>query len=158
MAVNESTGWARARLVGTGFPTGFANGCIELYSGAQPASADLPMVGTLLGRVTKNGNTWVAGTPTNGLNFIVADRFVIKTADTWVLKGLAAGVAQSWRLLANPPDDGAASDTAFRIDGAVGTLADLGSDYQMFLPSTDITTDTSLVIDNWWYGVPPFGA
>lgn len=157
MAVNESTGWARARLVGTGFPTGFANGCIELYSGVQPASADLPPVGTLLGRITKNGDAWVAGSPANGLNFVVADRFVIKTADTWVLKGLAGGVARSWRLLPNSADSGSASTTAFRIDGAVGTLDALGSDCQMFLPSVDITTSTSLVIENWWYGVPPFG-
>lgn len=157
MATNESTGWTRARLNGAGFPAAFANGCIELYSGLPPISADHPMAGTLLARITKNGGSWTAGTPTNGLNFIVADRYVIKNTDTWVLKGLAGGTAQSMRLLANTPDSGVLSDTAYRIDGAVGSLDDLGADFQLFLPTATITVATSIVINNWWYGVPPFG-
>lgn len=158
MAVIESTGFAAAKAAA--FVAAFQYGCIEIYDGEQPASADLAPSGLLLARVTAGGGAWTPGSPTNGLRYLAAGRFAIQdNVQTWVLKGLASGTARSFRVLPNAADSGLASATALRVDGAIGITDDVGTgDAQLFLPSTAITAATSIVINNWWYAVPPLGA
>ena len=54
MALRFSTA-LRSAVIGTvGMAGALSTGIIEIYTGAQPASADDPVAGTLLGRVTLN--------------------------------------------------------------------------------------------------------
>lgn len=157
MAVNSSTGFANAILGANSFETLFRYGCVQVYSGAQPASANLAPTGTLLGRITKDGGTWSAGSSTNGLVFVRDGRTVRKNpADSWVLTGLASGIAGWFRWLPNQADPGTNSTTAIRIDGAIG-LRDAVGDFQLFLPNLSMSLSSTHLIADWWYSIPPFG-
>lgn len=157
MAVVVSTGYASRILGPHSFPSIFQDGCMEIRTGAQPGSADMPPTGALVGRITRDGGAWTAGSPANGLRFGLAVRFVAKAAGhAWQLRGLATGVAGWCRLLGNPYDAGEFSTDMPRIDGAVGLVSGAG-DAQLRLPSLNITTDTLITIDQWWYAVPPLG-
>lgn len=154
MAVRISTGYADLILGNSSFAGIFLNGAIEIYSGAQPASADDAATGTLLGRITRDGGAWSPGSPSNGLQFTKEGRYVSKNAaHSWTLVGVATGTAGWCRLRGNATDVGASS-TMPRIDGAVG-LIDTAGDYQLLLPTLSITTSSSIAITSWWYALPP---
>lgn len=119
MTVRLSTG-LRNKLVGTtGFSSVFANGVMEIYSGAQPATADAAATGTLLGVVTLNSGAFVPGSPTNGLTFAEpADGEVLKSG-VWSFNGIAVGTAGWFRLKGNAADAGGVSTTLARVDGSI---------------------------------------
>ena len=150
-----STGFVHRRNNGESFADIFNNGVIEIRSGVQPASADAAVTGTLLARITRNGGLWVAGSPSNGLQFVASGRFVAKHPDhVWRLVGIANGIAGYYRLLPNEADDRLPSTTAARIDGAIGQ-ADASGNFQMFMPSLSITASLNEVVPHFWRGTPP---
>jgi hypothetical protein len=102
----------------------FNGGVIDIYSGTRPTSADNTASGTLLGTITKNGGTFIAGTLTNGLRFdVAADGSIDKpSTDVWQFTGVAAGVATWFRLRGNAADSGASSTTLPRIDGSIAAF------------------------------------
>lgn len=119
MTIRLSTG-LRDRLVGTtGFSSTFANGVIEIYTGAQPASADAAVTGTLLGTVTLNSGAFTPGTATNGLTFAAPSGGVVSKSGVWSFNGVANGTAGWFRLKGNAVDAGGVSTTAPRLDGTV---------------------------------------
>lgn len=153
MAVRVSTGYANAILGATSFASLFHNGCIEIRSGAQPASADMTATGTLLARITRDGDPWTAGGSSGGLQFVRDGRYVRKEpAHLWMITGLDSGTAGWFRLVGNAPDSGF-STILPRIDGTVGLSG--GGDVQMFLPNLSITSATLVPQDAWWYAIPP---
>lgn len=128
MTIRASTGLANAMLGTVGLQGALADGVLRIYSGAQPASADAAVTGTLLIEVTLNGGAFVHGSPTNGLNWDTpVSRTISKPgADTWRGNGIADGVCGWARYCANPLDDGSASTLLSRIDMSVGkTTGDL---------------------------------
>lgn len=122
MSERLSTGLANALL--TSWATLFTNGVMEIYTGTQPATSDLAETGTLLVVITKNGDEFIGGQPTNGLNFgTPVDGVMDKAAaEVWTGLAIADGVAGWVRFYDNTYTKGA-STTAKRFDGAVSTLA-----------------------------------
>lgn len=122
MALRFSTGLRNATIGIIGMAGALANGVIEIYTGAQPASANDPVTGTLLGTVTTNGAVFTPGSPTNGLTFAAAaNGAVAKSASNWQFSGLANGTAGWFRFKANAVDAGALSTTHVRLDGSIAT-------------------------------------
>lgn len=121
MALRFSTGLRNGILNATGIKEALADGVIRIFTGAQPATADSAVSGTLLLEVTVNGGAFVHGTATNGLEFDApADGVLSKAAaETWRGSGLATGTAGWFRFCANPVDSGGSSTTLARIDGSV---------------------------------------
>lgn len=157
MTVRTSTGFVSRILGPYAFDTVFHNGCIEVYEGPQPATADLAATGVLLARITRDGLAWTPGGSSGGLQFERSGRYAYKAyGHTWRLKGLATGTAGWWRLLPNAYDHGAADMALPRIDGAV-RLADSEADGSLTLNTLSITPATDISIDHWWYGMPPLG-
>jgi len=157
MAVNPSTGFCDRLLGGQSFESIFQDGCIEVRTGAQPADADQAPTGTLLGRITRDGLTWTAGSPTGGLRYETNGRYAIKQPDhIWTLTGIAAGTAGWFRMLPNASDSGLLSAVAPRIDGAIALLATPG-DTQFFMNNTTIALASAHDINNWYYVMPPVG-
>lgn len=157
MATLVSTGYAAAILGPQSFDQIFRYGCIEVYSGSQPDSADAPPTGVMLARITRGG-AWAPGASDNGIEFVRSGRYAMKPSDhQWFLQGVAPGTAGWFRLRANAPEDAARSVTAPRIDGAIG-LDGVAADTQLFLPDLTIGPSTNVVISNFWYAVPPIGA
>lgn len=150
MTVKLSTGFRNALLNNQSFSEIFSAGVIAVYSGAQPASADGAPTGTLLGYITKDGAAFVPGSPTNGLNWGAAAGGVIgKNSDNWRLAGAAAGTAGWFRLMGNAADNGLASTTLPRIDGAVAT-----SGGELNLSSLTVAVGSITTIDTFNYGIP----
>ncbi|HGM6931339.1 TPA: hypothetical protein ACKQDF_000804 [Stenotrophomonas maltophilia] len=156
MAVNTSTGFESLILGPLAFEAIFRAASIEIRSGPQPETADMPASGTLLARITADGGVWQAGSADNGLRFVRNARYVYKDpAQRWVLRGLAAGAAGWFRLLGNAPDGGGLSFDTPRIDGAIGLDDDSLGDFQMRLPTLALTADTSIEFGEWWLATPP---
>lgn len=139
-----STGLRNGILNATGIKEAMADGVIRIYSGAQPASADNAVTGTLLLEVTVNGGAFAHGTATNGLEFDAPASGILAkaAAEAWRGTGLADGVAGWFRFCANPVDTGGSSTTLARIDGSVGrSAADLN------LSNVNIETGVPNTID-----------
>lgn len=126
MAYKYSTGFVNEILAA--IAAKLNNGCIEVYTGSPPTTADAPVKGTLLGIITSGGLEFTAGSPTNGLQFETnaADNTINKSASqVWQFKALDNGTAGWLRIKANAVDSGGNSTTALRIDG---TIAAYGGD------------------------------
>ena len=145
MALRFSTGLRNGALDSTGIRAALANGVIRIYSGAQPASADNAVQGTLLMTVSVDGGAFAHGSPTNGLNFDAAVGALMAkaVAETWKGTGLADGIAGWFRFSGNPSDSGALSTTLARIDGSVAkTGGDLAISNVNIVTSAPNTIDT----------------
>lgn len=113
-------------VIGTGGNGGsldelLRDGVIDVYTGSQPATADLTESGTKLLRITKSSGAFTPGTETNGLNLATAAAGVSskESGETWSGVGLAAGTAGWFRYYDNNATTGASS-TAVRFDGVCG--------------------------------------
>lgn len=149
MTVRLSTGLRNLLAGTTGFSAAFANGCIEIYTGTQPATADSAPTGTLLGTVTLNSGAFTPGSPTNGLTFAAAANGAVSKSGTWSFNGVANGVAGWFRLKANAVDAGGISTTAIRLDGSVATS---GADLN--LSNITIATGAPNTIDTFTWTQP----
>ena len=149
MTIRLSTG-LRTNLAGTtGFGATFANGVIEVYSGAQPATADAAVTGTLLGTVTLNSAAFTPGTATNGLTFAAAAAGAVAKSGVWSFAGVAAGTAGWFRLKANAVDAGAISAVLPRLDGSIAVS---GADLN--LSNVTIAVGAPTTVDSFTWTQP----
>lgn len=124
MTVRISTGLATTQM--TALSTAMTDGVIAVYDGVQPSSADDAPNGTFIGYVTKDGNAWVDGDTTDGLEFAAAAAGVLakSTSQTWRLTArsdLSGTATARWaRFIQNTGETGALSTSLKRIDFAVG--------------------------------------
>lgn len=131
----------------------FGGGAIRVFSGPQPASADDPEQGTLLGLVTRLGHPWSASTLTGGLVFLRQGPFITNMpGDRWLLVPNATATAGWWRLVATPADSGGADYNAPRIDGAIGVIG--GTD-EMQLQSAALVVGNAVDVQSFFYTIPP---
>ncbi len=151
MSVKYSTGVLNRLLGENGVDTGadglrgiFKDCVIDVYTGGQPATPDSAATGTKLGQVTINAGAFTEGVATNGLEFDAPANAILSkaAADSWQFKGLANGVAGWFRLRGNAVDNGAASTTLPRIDGAIGTT---GGD--MIMSNVNVVLDAISTVD-----------
>jgi hypothetical protein len=139
MAIRLSTG-LRNKLVGTdgqGFGEVMNNGVIDLFTGAQPASANHVETGTKLCRISSTSGTAAE----DGVKFGTAgDGTLVVGSPAWSGVNLADGVAGWFRFYGSGGVTGT-SGTAIRFDGAVGVS---GSDLD--LTHTNLAKDATLTI------------
>lgn len=150
---------ATATLVGVSggsFADLFRNGVMDIYSGAQPASADAAETGTKLMRITEGSGAFVAGAPGNGLRFaatcVTANEITKDLSQVWSGVGLAAAgtgtVAGYFRLYANDATTGL-STSAIRMDGNCSMTA-----YPMRMSSTTIVEGATVTVDSFVVKIP----
>lgn len=136
MAFRLSTGFRTAILNSGGTNSVkdlLNNGWLDIYTGAQPVSADYVETGTKLVRISSTSG---AGTA-DGVKFGTAATGVLPlTTPTWQGQVLVTGVAGWFRLYGSSGTGGLAgtSGTAIRIDGAVGVA---GADLNLTHTSLD---------------------
>lgn len=133
MTTKVSTG-LRNKVLDTGsLKSRLALGFLKLYSGAEPATADAAVTGTLLSTIS------VGGTGTGlSLDAAAVGGVIAKAAEVWSGPIVATGVAGYWRFSA-AGDTGASSITEERIQGSIGLA---GADIN--LSSTSLTTNAAL--------------
>lgn len=140
----------RNNLAGAiGFAATFANGIIEIYSGAQPANADAAPTGTLLGTVTLGSGAFTPGVATNGLTFAAASGGAVSKLGVWSFNGVAIGTAGWFRFKANAVDAGGVSAVLPRLDGSVAVS---GADLN--LSNISITVAAPVTIDTFTWTQP----
>jgi hypothetical protein len=141
--IRLSTGLQIAVMGLYGFQSMMNFGVIEVRSGSQPATADGFPTGTLLARVTHEGDPFVPGV-SGGLE-IGNDSGVLAKVGNWRLQGVASGTAGWWRWKWNAPDDDSFSLYYPRVDGAVGESFILGDTAITPATDTEITEFTFFV-------------
>lgn len=150
MAFRLSTGLRNAMMKDNGFKEAMDTGIIEVYSGAQPASADAAETGTKLLRITKDSGAFVAGVATNGLVFETDPEAgtIAKSSDVWSGVGLADGIAGWYRFYSNAYGTGS-STSAVRFDGSCAT-----ANSQFNMSTTTIKTGVPVTVDTCAYTMP----
>lgn len=158
MATRVSTGHRNKMLGEQGVETG-ANGfkgiykyCyIDLYSGAQPTTADDAATGTLLGHVTLDGGTFGEGVTTYGLVWDTpANGSISKpSAANWKFTGLATGTIGWFRIRGNAADNGLSSTTLPRVDGTAGITSG-----ELRLTVLDVVLGTPGVVSSATFALP----
>lgn len=141
---NMSSGLKNWLLATGSFSGAFDRGVIELYSGAPPASADEPHAGTLLGKITTDGEPFTPGQINGGLRFLIIPQLAGATkffGDSWVATFTAAGVVGSWRLKTNVDDPNVQSFAHPRLDGVLGSEAN-----ELYLPQTTVDVGDTVPI------------
>lgn len=124
-----------------------AHGVLCIYTGSQPASADVAPTGTKLLEITESSGAFTKGTLTNGLQWHAPVAGVIgKDSTTWSDAGLATGTAGWFRFYANNFETGA---NGLCFDGAVGT-----SGAELNLSSTSIVLAATTTIDEFEVTLP----
>lgn len=132
MTIKASTG-LRNRMLDTGsLKSRLALGFIKIYTGAEPATADAAVTGTLLSTIS------VSGTGTGlSLDAAASGGALSKSAEVWSGPIVATGVAGYYRYAA-AGDTGVSSTTEERIQGSVGLA---GADLN--LSSVSLTTNAA---------------
>lgn len=145
MTIKASTGLRDGTLVTGSLRSLLNGGRINIYAGAEPATADAALGGaTLLCAVTVNST----GT---GINFdTTASGGVLQKApgEVWSGVNAATGVASFYRHVA-AGDAGDASTTAARLQGTIGIA---GADLN--LSSTSLTSGATQTIDYYSVALP----
>jgi len=151
--IRVSTGFKRAFYGGINFSQAFLSGCIELLDGDMPASPNDPPVGTVIGRITRNGGVYTHGMPANSLNYELNSFGEIRkpAADVWVLSGLAAGTV-TWGRVFSGADSKTLSVTDARIDFQVNPLDGSG----MHITDATLGVATQREVTFFLLGIPPF--
>lgn len=99
--IRMSRGLKNAVLFSSPMISALAFGTIDVYTGAQPASANDSPTGTFLGRITRDGLSWTEGATQGGLTFLAAatPSLLIKpAAHSWVLTAENGGEAGWFRF------------------------------------------------------------
>ena len=132
--LKTSTGLA-AHLACTGsLKAAFDGGLIKVYSGTEPAGADDAATGDLLWTISVDGDgTGLTFDPTP-----VGRAMVKPSAAVWA-GPTTAGTAGYFRLVASG-DDGLASTTQKRVQGAVGAVAGV----DMYMTDPVLVTNAAL--------------
>lgn len=156
MTTKMSSG-LRSRLLGVESFSGIlGGGCIKVFTGTQPASADQPEQGTLLGLITVDGHPWSDADTSYGTRWDRLNTFMgIPVSDAWRLAAVASGTAGWFRIVGGSPDGGAASQTAPRIDGSIGTTAAPGD---MIWGDLDLVAGKSYPITDVFFVLPPLSS
>ena len=125
----------------------FLYGVLCIYTGSQPATADIAPTGTKLLEITEASGAFVAGAVGNGLSWDAPIAGVLgKDSTVWSDAGLATGTAGWFRFYANDFDTAA---NALCFDGAVGT-----SGAELNLSSTAIVLAATTTIDEFEVTLP----
>lgn len=131
----------RAHEFQNGF-RGIMKGCkCAVYTGSQPASADVAATGTLLYTISESAGA-------TGLTFDVAASGIATKADSETWQGIAgnAGTAGWFRFYEDSDDPSAADTVAARLDGACGTTG-----AQMNMSSTSIANGSTQSVTEFAY-------
>ena len=138
-----STGLRNKMLDANPFRTVMALGNIKIYSGAEPATADAAVTGTLLTTIT------VASGAT-GLSFAAAavNGVIAKAVETWSGTNAASGAATFYRHVA-VGDDGLLSTTQARIQG---NIAVAGADLN--ISNVNLVAAATQTIDSYNVALP----
>lgn len=145
-----STGLRNQMLVTGAMKPALDAGFILIYSGVPPVSADAALSGNILLSTISVGSGATAG-----IHFDTAASAGVLNkapAETWSGVNAATGVASFFRHVAGPlstTDTGAASTTAFRIQGTVATA---GAD--MNLSSTSLVSGATQTVDYYSVALP----
>lgn len=127
------------------------NGCLWIYNGSQPATADAAAIGTPLLKITVSSGAFVHGSASNGIDFDAPAAGVLSkaAAEVWSGLGISDGTMGWFRFVGNPTDDLGVSTTLPRIDGRIST-----SGAELNVSNLTVTTGATTTIDAFSLAFP----
>lgn len=129
-----------------GLMTMMQYGCIRIFSGNQPGSADMPEQGELLGEITQNGAPFQWGTTQGALSLGYGQLLgSCQMVGDWKLTAKKSGVAGWWRFVGNAYDGGTDQEFTPRIDGRINE--------GLMLPSTSLTSGDVLTVQSFVFSL-----
>ena len=144
MTYKVSTGLRNHMLATGSLRAALAGGFINIYSGAEPASADDAPTGTLLCTISLNSTA-------TGLDLdaAAAGGVIAKPAGAvWSGVNMATGTAGYYRHV-GAADTGASSTTQPRFQGRIG-----GAGAEMFISNTGLVSGATQSLDNYSIQLP----
>lgn len=155
MALRASSGYSSLILGPYAFEEIFHRGCIEVYTGTQPADGNAAPTGTLLGRITINGAAWSLGNVSQGLVFLRTGQYISKPlVAQWAMDVIATGNAGWWRLVSQHETGGPSYELP-RLDGAISATPDTA---EWTVPNTGMAAGSTVPIDSFTLTIPPIPA
>lgn len=139
MATRLTTG-ACNEMNDTGFRGMFAGGFADIYSGAQPATANLAPTGTLLASIPLPNPCFAAS----------VDRVLALTGSWTVDEAIASGVA-SYARFRKAGDSGGVDDSEERMDVDV---SEAGGGGQLIIDNENIVVDEPVTITAFTWTQP----
>lgn len=116
-------------------------GVIDIYSSPRPDFADQAPTGTLLARVTTNGDSFVPHQGTNGLVLLQRPDGSLIDSGNWYITGITQGAADWWRWKWAEHDPDTYNGFYPRVDGDVGEA--------LIMPTYTITPGLKTKIDEF---------
>lgn len=153
MTINCSTGFRTGILGPQSFNDLLGGGVVQIYTGPQPANADAPVQGTLLGIVSVNAQPWTPGNPAAGITYSVSGIAAVPAYnEPLAFIAQASGVAGWFRIVGNAFDSGQASLLSPRIDGSIGNGS---APSDMVWSTTNIVIGRSYPLNTLMFVLPP---
>jgi hypothetical protein len=151
MSITVSTKFKELILGPNSFSDIFNGGRILLYSGEQPAHADLAVLVPAIAEITTNGTVWTPGGP-GGLTYSQSGMWILKNPSVnWKLKCINSGTPTWFRIVGPDVDDGVGSVNLPRVDGAVSD----NDTAEFVLPTVSLEVGQVLSIQQFLYTIPP---
>lgn len=141
-----STGLRNHLLVTGALKSALDGGLIKIYSGAEPATADAAVTGTLLCTISNNST----GTGITFEDDPVDGVLSKKSSEVWSGVNAATGTSGYFRHVASG-DDGTSSTSQKRIQGSVAVA---GADLN--LSAVGLTSGATQTIDYYNVALPAF--
>jgi hypothetical protein len=139
-----SSGLRDYMLTSGSFKAGMDGGCIRVYAGTVPATADAAIgSASLLCVVTLSGG----GTGITFESTPVGGSVVKKTTETWTGTNVASGTPSFFRH-ESLSDDGSASTTLKRVQGTIGTSGNV-----MNISNSPVTSGSAFPVTYCSYGL-----
>ena len=149
--IRVSTGFKYQLLGGTAFQNMFHNSVILLYTGAMPDSADLAVADTPAATITKNGETFIVGSPNGGLNWTLnTGGVIVPSTQDWFMHADLAGTLV-WGRLCQNNDTQENSFSQARIDFEVNSL----DGYGLSMSNATVGAGDVRSVDFAMYAIPP---
>lgn len=146
--INLNTALRAAIGTEYGLMTMLQYGCIKVFSGLPPLTADGAEQGLLLGTITQDGVPFQWGTTQGALNLAPGPvSGACMNSGTWKLKVTQNGTAGWWRFVGNNYDGGEADEWVPRIDGRMGE--------GLVLPSNVLTIGSVLDVESFTFFIQP---
>ncbi|MBT9153392.1 MAG: hypothetical protein DDT39_00049 [Firmicutes bacterium] len=131
------------------------HGCIDVYGGDKPLSANESPPGALLGRITRNGGEWLESATANGLVWDDLGGVIAKpAAHVWIFRGWTVGTASWFRIRGAASDLGAFSLAHPRLDGTIQVDSYQGPEgFDFYMPTLQVTPTTNRVINEFAFNL-----
>lgn len=146
--INLSTALRAAMATEYGLMAMMQYGCIKVFDGDPPLTADMAEQGQLLATITQDGVPFQWGTMQGALNMEPGPtNGACQKLGAWKVTVTTSGQAGWWRFVWNGYDGGEANEWVPRVDGRIGE--------GLILPDSTLISGDVLDVESFFFIIQP---